>query len=273
MGADNVPRRPGRPACDITLKAVSDLGRYYEILGIVRGASPQEIKQAWRDLAQVWHPDRFPGNPRLRKKAQETLKQVNEAYDVLRGARGAPPRTAERPAGGRSAQWESAGQQGEWGAEAERDPLALLCQGVHAWNLWRKKYSDLSPKLVGANLRKADLAGYDLRDLDLSQAKMQEADLYKADLSGAVLAKARLNRADLSRATLVETKLTSADLTEADLSSADLTGSRFDGAVLAGANLVGAILYRADMTRAAGLTAGQVEVTLTDARTKLPSSL
>ena len=56
---------------------MSDLGRYYEILGLVQGASPEEVKEAWRDLAQVWHPDRFPQNPRLRKKAQETLKQVN----------------------------------------------------------------------------------------------------------------------------------------------------------------------------------------------------
>ena len=242
---------------------MSDLGRHYEILGVVQGASPEEIKQAWRDMAQVWHPDRFSQNPRLHQKAQEKLKEVNEAYDVLRGRRGA----SSPHRGGRAAQWAGPGD------EAKRDPLVLLRQGVHAWNLWRKKYSDLAPKLAGANLRNADLAGYDLRNLDLSQAKLQQADLYKADLSGAVLVKAKLAKADLSRATLVETNLTSANLIEADLSSADLTGSRLDGAVLSGANLVGAILYRADMARTAGLTAGQLEVTLTDSQTKLPPNL
>ena len=250
---------------------MSDLGRYYEILGLVQGASSEEVKEAWRDLAQVWHPDRFPQNPRLRKKAQETLKRVNEAYDVLRGGRGASPRASQRRPGGRAAQWQQ--EQAVWGDEAKLDPLVLLRRGVHAWNLWRKKYSDLAPKLAGANLNKTDLAGYDLRDIDLSQAKLQAADLYKADLSGAVLANAKLVKADLSRATLVESDLTRADLTQADLSSADLTGSRFDGATLAGTNLVGAILYRADLARATGLNSNQVSDTLKDSETKLPSKL
>ncbi len=50
------------------------------ILGIKAGAGPDEIKQAYRDLVQVWHPDRFAGNPRLQKKAEETLKRINIAY-------------------------------------------------------------------------------------------------------------------------------------------------------------------------------------------------
>lgn len=50
------------------------------ILGIRAGAGPDEIKQAYRDLVQVWHPDRFAGNPRLQKIAEETLKRINLAY-------------------------------------------------------------------------------------------------------------------------------------------------------------------------------------------------
>lgn len=50
------------------------------ILGVQAGAGPDEIKQAYRDLVQVWHPDRFAGNPRLQKKAEETLKRINLAY-------------------------------------------------------------------------------------------------------------------------------------------------------------------------------------------------
>ena len=47
------------------------------------GASFQEIKQAYRDLALVWHPDRFVHNARLQEKASARLKEINSAYDVL----------------------------------------------------------------------------------------------------------------------------------------------------------------------------------------------
>ena len=47
-------------------------------------ASFQEIKQAYRDLTLVWHPDRFAHSTRLQEKASERLKQINIAYDVLR---------------------------------------------------------------------------------------------------------------------------------------------------------------------------------------------
>lgn len=57
---------------------------HYQILGIEPGASQAEIKQAYRDLAQVWHPDRFVDNPRLREKAEEKLKQINAAYEFLK---------------------------------------------------------------------------------------------------------------------------------------------------------------------------------------------
>lgn len=57
--------------------------RYYQILEIQPGASAEEIKQAYRDLAKVWHPDRFLDDPRLHQKAQEKLKQINAAYGFL----------------------------------------------------------------------------------------------------------------------------------------------------------------------------------------------
>lgn len=64
--------------------AVNDeLKRYYELLGVAPGASAQELKEAYRDLAKVWHPDRFSHDPRLQQKAQEKLKEINEAYDRL----------------------------------------------------------------------------------------------------------------------------------------------------------------------------------------------
>jgi hypothetical protein len=57
--------------------------KYYELLGVAPGASVQELKTAHRDMAKVWHPDRFAHDPRLQQKAQDKLKQINEAYDRL----------------------------------------------------------------------------------------------------------------------------------------------------------------------------------------------
>jgi hypothetical protein len=62
----------------------------YRLLGLAPGASLDDVKTAYRDLAQVWHPDRFPENDRLREKAQLNLQRINEAYAVLRDYRPAP---------------------------------------------------------------------------------------------------------------------------------------------------------------------------------------
>jgi hypothetical protein len=61
--------------------------KYYEMLGVAPGASAQELKAAHRDLAKVWHPDRFAHDPRLQQKAQEKLKEINEAYDQLKAGK------------------------------------------------------------------------------------------------------------------------------------------------------------------------------------------
>jgi len=58
--------------------------RAYRVLGLAEGAAPAEVQAAWRDLAQVWHPDRFPAGSRLRAKAEENLKRINEAHDALK---------------------------------------------------------------------------------------------------------------------------------------------------------------------------------------------
>lgn len=61
----------------------SDLSRAYDLLGVKPGFSASELKAAHRDLAKVWHPDRFLHDPRLQEKAQEKLKEINEAYELL----------------------------------------------------------------------------------------------------------------------------------------------------------------------------------------------
>src|SRR5215212_5231542 len=60
----------------------SDLNAY-EMLGVKPGVSNSELKAAHRDLAKVWHPDRFFHDPRLQAKAQEKLKEINQAYEQL----------------------------------------------------------------------------------------------------------------------------------------------------------------------------------------------
>ena len=55
-----------------------------EILGLKPGASEEEVNQAYRDLVNVWHPDRFTDNQRLQKKAEEKLKEINAAYEYIK---------------------------------------------------------------------------------------------------------------------------------------------------------------------------------------------
>ena len=53
---------------------------YYEVLGVSKGASPDEIKRAYRELAKQYHPDMNRDN---KKAAGEKFKEVSEAYEVL----------------------------------------------------------------------------------------------------------------------------------------------------------------------------------------------
>ncbi|EEF27225.1 chaperone protein DNAj, putative, partial [Ricinus communis] len=52
---------------------------YYEVLGVNRDASEEEIKKAFKKLAMKFHPDRNPDNP----KAEESFKEAKEAYEIL----------------------------------------------------------------------------------------------------------------------------------------------------------------------------------------------
>ena len=58
---------------------MQQVSNYYEVLGVSRNATGDEIKKAFRRLARTYHPDVNPDN----KEAEENFKSINEAYDVL----------------------------------------------------------------------------------------------------------------------------------------------------------------------------------------------
>lgn len=95
---------------------------------------------------------------------------------------------------------------------AEATHLAVLQQGVAAWNAWRATHAETQ----------ADLSRASLRGLDLAEADLRGADLRQADLRGTVLRGATLAGADLAGANFFK-----AMLEDADLAGANLLGARF----------------------------------------------
>jgi molecular chaperone DnaJ len=53
---------------------------YYDILGLSKSASDNEIKSSYRKLAMKYHPDRNPGD----RKAEEKFKEISESYEILK---------------------------------------------------------------------------------------------------------------------------------------------------------------------------------------------
>ncbi len=81
----------GRPACDRCAALAS--------FGLTRDAAQADIKDAYRLLAKVWHPDRFQSDEQLRRKAEEKLKEINSAYHLLATTVAENPRgPSSRPA-------------------------------------------------------------------------------------------------------------------------------------------------------------------------------
>lgn len=79
----------------------------YQVLGVPRTASDDEVRSAYRELARKYHPDNYAGHP-LADLAAEKMKEINEAYDSVQSQRRGGKRTtggaytSSRPSGGYS---------------------------------------------------------------------------------------------------------------------------------------------------------------------------
>jgi DnaJ domain len=94
----------------------------YEVLGVDPFASMDEVKAAYRDLAKVWHPDRFSHDPRLQEKAQDKLKEINEAFELIKS--GKARRRSARESGNVTVQPEQRNRHRLW------VPPAVCCVAV-----------------------------------------------------------------------------------------------------------------------------------------------
>ena len=59
------------------------IGRFLDLFDLEHNFSDEELKTAYRDLVQVWHPDKYSNNERLRNRAESKIKLINEAYSTL----------------------------------------------------------------------------------------------------------------------------------------------------------------------------------------------
>jgi DnaJ-class molecular chaperone len=101
---------------------------YYEVLGIDKGAAPEEIKKAFRTKAKQLHPDRNSDNP----NAEGQFKEANEAYDILKdGEKKAAPQCSPKFKAVQGANSLAARRYPPIQKCYPTDPLSELVLGVH----------------------------------------------------------------------------------------------------------------------------------------------
>src|SRR4028118_910637 len=85
---------------------------------------------------------------------------------------------------------------------ADEEHLAILKQGVKAWNAWREENPEIKPELNGANLSAVNLSGIDLNRAYLARAILEGADLSGANVSQVSFGEAKLREINLCQANL-----------------------------------------------------------------------
>lgn len=63
---------------------MNDIAQWYGVLGVNSTASLKTIKEAYRELAKLWHPDRYFDDPELKARAEEEIKEINQAYAEIK---------------------------------------------------------------------------------------------------------------------------------------------------------------------------------------------
>jgi curved DNA-binding protein CbpA len=104
----------------------------YEVLGVSRSASDDEIKKAYRDLARKYHPDNYQDNP-LADLAQEKMKEINEAYDAITKNGGAYKGSSASGSTGYSGGYST--QQSSYSGAGTHSTYARVRQAINMGNL------------------------------------------------------------------------------------------------------------------------------------------
>lgn len=148
---------------------------------------------------------------------------------------------------------------------ADTQHVALLSQGVAAWNAWRAEQPSEVPQLEdadltalsldefdlsGANLRSANLAGSSLNGVNFAGARLLLANLGDSNLCQVDFTNADLTGAEMQRCNLVEVIFRRADLSWSNLSCSNVKGVVFEAANLTGTNLRRSNIIESDFTRA-----------------------
>lgn len=145
-----------------------DYKDYYQILGVARSASADEIRSAYRKLALKYHPDRNPDN----KQAEEKFKEMNEAYQVLSDPQ---KRTRYDQLGSAYSNYERSGGQpggfdwGQWSTRPGSGSQQVNFDDLFGGGAGGGGFSDFFSAIFGGAGGMSGMAGSDVRSRRVPQ--------------------------------------------------------------------------------------------------------